>query len=189
MNLFLDKLCDTYSLSKASAQTLLEKMELIVIHKGEFIVREGERNNNLYILKHGICRAFRYNDGEEVTMWFAMEGELVCPVWGYVANTASQENIEVEDETEAYVLSKERIDELCATSLEMSNIIRTLFERQLYIVEEYLLFWADNMSAKQRYVTIMKKEPDLLQRISLRKLASYLLITPQSLSRIRAELK
>ena len=88
-----------------------------------------------------------------------------------------------------YFISKSEIDKLCAESLELSNLLRKMFESHALIIENELMIFADYADSSDRYLAIMKREPELLQRISLKKLASYLLITPQSLSRIRAGLK
>ena len=71
----------------------------------------------------------------------------------------------------------------------MENLIRTIFENHALWAENFLIFFADHVSAQQRYQAIMQKSPELLQQVSLKKLASYLYVTPQSLSRIRAGMK
>ena len=189
MKMFLDKLSKEYALSVEQIELLLAEMQPVAFRKGEFVVREGERNSHLYILKSGVWRNFSINDGEEMTLWFASMGEFVFPVWGYAYNQPSKTTIEVESDSEAYAISKQRIDELCATSLTMANLIRTVFEHHAFWMENFLLFFADNVSAQQRYLAIMQKNPEILQHVSLKKLASYLFVTPQSLSRIRAMLR
>lgn len=185
----IDKLSKEYALSVEQIELLLAEMQPVTFRKGEFVVREGERNTHLYILKSGVWRNFRMNDGEEMTLWFASQGEFVFPVWGYAYDQPSKTTIEVEWDSEAFAISKQRIDELCATSLIMANLVRTVFEHHAFWMENFLLFFADNVSAQQRYLAIMQKNPEILQQVSLKKLASYLYVTPQSLSRIRATLR
>lgn len=185
----IDKLSKEYALSVEQIELLLAEMQPVTFRKGEFVVREGERNTHLYILKSGVWRNFRMNDGEEMTLWFASQGEFVFPVWGYAYDQPSKTTIEVEWDSEAFAISKQRIDELCATSLIMANLVRTVFEHHAFWMENFLLFFADNVSAQQRYLAIMQKNPEILQQVSLKKLASYLYVTPQSLSRIRAMLR
>ncbi len=189
MEAYKEKLCQEYALSPQQAEELLSKMEVIHFKKGDFVVREGERNTNLYIIKSGLWRCFRMNDGEEVTLWFAAEGECVFPIWGYTNAGASKTFIEAENESLAYYLPKKSVDELCANSLTMANTIRTIFENHALWVENFLLFFADHNNAAQRYQALIERFPDLLQQVPLKKMASYLFITPQSLSRIRAKLK
>ena len=186
---YKDKLNREYALTAVQLENLIAEMQPVHFDKGTFVVCEGERNDHLYILKSGVWRNFRMNDGEEMTLWFASEGEFVFPVWGYAYNEPSKTTIEVEADSEGFAISKKRINELCATSLDMANLFRTVFEHHAFWMENFLLFFADNVSAEQRYLAIMQKSPELLQQVSLKKLASYLYVTPQSLSRIRAGLR
>ena len=64
-----------------------------------------------------------------------------------------------------------------------------MFEHHSMIMENYLLFFADNQSAEERYLSLLKNHPELLNQVALKKLASFLFVTPQSLSRIRAGLR
>ena len=189
MESFKDKLCKEYALTLEQADLLLSEMDLVEFKKGDYVVREGERNTNFYILKSGVWRSFRMNDGEEMTLWFASEGDCVFAIWGYTNDNVSQTTIEIEADSSALVISKSRIDELCHQSIEMANLIRTIFENHALWAENFLIFFADHVSAQQRYQAIMQKSPELLQQVSLKKLASYLYVTPQSLSRIRAGMK
>lgn len=186
---YKEKLSKEYALSIEQIERLLDEMTSINFRKGEFVVSEGERNNHLYILKSGVWRNFRLNEGEEMTLWFASLGEFVFPVWGYAYDEPSKTTIEVEADSEAFMISKKRINELCSESLEMANLFRTVFEHHAFWMENFLLFFADHVSAQQRYLAIMQKSPEILQSVSLKKLASYLFVTPQSLSRIRAGLR
>lgn len=189
MEQYISKLCEIYALSEHEVQILIGQMESVTFQKGDFVVREGERNSNLHLIKSGIWRASRNNDGNEFTLWFACEGEFVFQIWGYTRNSASKEFIESETDSEAMVISKRQLDDLCGSSIEIANVVRKLFEQHALLMENYLLFFADNIGAEERYLTLLKKSPDVVQQVPLKKLASYLFITPQSLSRIRAGLK
>ena len=159
----IDKQSKEYALTVEQIEVLLDERQAVTFRKGEFVVREGERNTHLYILKSGVWRNFRMNDGEEMTLWFASQGEFVFPVWGYAYDQPSKTTIEVEWDSEAFAISKQRIDELCATSLIMANLVRTVFEHHAFWMENFLLFFADNVSAQQRYLAIMQQNPEILQ--------------------------
>ena len=83
------------------------------------------------------------NDGEEMTLWFASEGDCVFAIWGYTNDGISQTTIEIEAESSALVVSKNRIDELCHKSIEMANLIRTIFENHaLCSIKFYTIYQA-----------------------------------------------
>ena len=77
MERFIEKCCANYSLHKEDVNLLLSTMEYKSFKKGDFLVREGGTNNNLCIIKSGVLRAFRNNDGEDISVWFASEGEVL----------------------------------------------------------------------------------------------------------------
>lgn len=166
----ISKMCGLYSLDEASARRF-------VGHMRPFEVRRG------------IVRSFIYRDGEPQTVWFAAEGEFVMQIWGYVRCGASRENIEAVTDCELLAISKVEIDRLCNESLEFSNIVRRLFEGHAAMMEDFTLFFMLNASAEERYLALMRKAPDIMQQVSLKTLASYIAVTPQSLSRIRARLR
>ena len=81
------------------------------------------------------------------------------------------------------------MEALFAHSIEMANFGRKIFEREILSVDASTLAYGAPPTAKERYLTLMEENPELLQDVPLKYLASYLYITPQSLSRIRAGLR
>ena len=71
----------------------------------------------------------------------------------------------------------------------MANFGRRIFEREILSVDSSTVAYGTPPTAKERYMTLMEENPELLQDVPLKYLASYLYITPQSPSRIRAGLK
>lgn len=88
----------------------------------------------------------------------------------------------------AYCIPGSTLNNLYASSLGLANLGRQLMERQLLSLENWLIS-AGSPKAKERYLTLIKEHSELLQNVPLKHIASYLWITPQSLSRIRREMK
>ena len=70
MDAFIQKFCEKYSLPIALSLQLLDNMEKFTFHKGDFLVQEGGRNSNFYIVSKGIWRGHYLNDGVDVSVWF-----------------------------------------------------------------------------------------------------------------------
>lgn len=181
------KIMSRLSASEQEIQTLLENAEKQSFAHKDIIVHEGETNSNLYIITQGIWRAFTFKEGSEVTLWFASEGEIAFSTWGYAANTPSRLNLEVVTDSEAYCLTKSKLEELYNSSLQLANLGRKILENFMLEVE---VSWLDsyNRTAFERYVMLLQKQPEIIQYVPLKHIASYLGITAQSLSRIRAQL-
>lgn len=187
MDAFIQKFCDRYSLPVALCLQLLGEMEKFTFRKGDLLVQEGGRNSNFYIISKGIWRAHYLNDGVDISVWFASEGEVVFSSWGYIENTPSLVSIEAMCDSELYGISKAKLEALYDSSTDLANFGRRLFEQQFLSLESWLIS-GGSPRAKERYLTLLEENPELLQYVPLKHIASYLWITPQSLSRIRAEL-
>ena len=185
METFEEKFRNRYQLSEADASALLSHMEEVRFKKKEVIVQEGTKNTNLYLIKEGIWRGHYLKDGVDTSIWFASKGEAAFSVWGYVDNSYSQLSIEAMSDSIAYCISKAALNELYSTSIGLANLGRRLMEHQLLTTENWLIS-AGSPRAKERYLTLIKETPELLLHVPLKYIASYLWITPQSLSRIRA---
>lgn len=187
MDAFVQKFCEKYSLPITASLQLLAKMEKLHFRKGDFLVQEGERNSNFYIISKGIWRGHYLNDGVDVSVWFASEGEAIFSSWGYIENTPSLVSIEAMCDSELYGISKAKLESFYASSAELANFGRRLFEQQFLGLENWIIS-GGSPRAKERYLTLLEENPELLQYVPLKHIASYLRITPQSLSRIRAGL-
>ncbi|WP_462431170.1 Crp/Fnr family transcriptional regulator [Bacteroides nordii] len=185
METFEEKFQNRYQLSEADISALLSHMEEVRFKKKEVIVQEGTKNTNLYLIKEGIWRGHYLKDGVDTSIWFASKGEATFSVWGYADNSYSQISIEAMSDSIAYCISKTALNELYSTSIGLANLGRRLMEHQLLTTENWLIS-AGSPRAKERYLTLIKETPELLLHVPLKYIASYLWITPQSLSRIRA---
>ncbi|WP_294473949.1 Crp/Fnr family transcriptional regulator [uncultured Bacteroides sp.] len=187
MDAFIKKLCERYKVSETDVQTLLDCMEIVHFKKKAPIVREGTKNSNLYFIIKGIWRAYYFKDGVDTTIWFASEGEAAFSVWGYADNAQSMINIEAMCDSTAFCISRTALNQLFSSSIGLANLGIRLMNHQLLMQENWLIS-SGSPRAKERYLTLIKETPELLQYVPLKHIASYLWITPQSLSRIRAEI-
>ena len=162
------KVMERFSISEQAMQLLLESAEMMSFVPKDIIVHEGEINTNMYILSKGIWRAYTFKDGTEDTFWFAVESEIALPVWGYTSGSPSLYTIEAVTESEAYI--GRRILENFMLEIETSWL--SSYKR----------------TAIERYAILLDKQPEIIQSVPLKYIASYLGVTAQSLSRIRAKL-
>ncbi|WP_308762653.1 Crp/Fnr family transcriptional regulator [uncultured Bacteroides sp.] len=187
MKTFSEILHEKYGLSASESEQLLAQMERLTYRKGEHIVREGERNSSLYLVAQGIWRGHYLRDGVDISLWFASEGDTLFSSWSYVADRPSLTSIEAMSDSTVFRISKQKMETFFASSIAFANIGRIIFERQFLDMENWMIN-GGAAQAKQRYLALLEQNPELLQHVPLKHIASYLMITPQSLSRIRAGL-
>lgn len=180
-----DILGNIYSMPEDSVQKLVAKMKKLSFVKGDRILQAGKVERNIFFVEKGIVRAYLPLDGKDITFWIGMEGAAVVSLKSYVCNEPGYETVECVEDTVVYVLQREVLDELFGQDIYIANWGRRFAENEFLQAEEKflpLLF----TNATQRYEMLLKRQPYLLQCIPLEHLASYLGITPVSLSRIRA---
>lgn len=187
MTSFLEKFSHKYNLPQAACERLLGRMERLSFRKGDCVVRQGERNADLYLVSRGIWLGHYLHNGADISLWFAGEGEAIFSTRSYVADRPSQITIEAMCDAELYAISRADLEDFFSGSVEAANFGRRLFEEQFLDLENWLLA-GGAPRAEERYRTLLEENPELLRIVPLKHIASYLWITPQSLSRIRARI-
>lgn len=166
---------------------LLQITTVKELKKGDTLISKGERCNDIFFIDSGLLRGYYYNDEEkEITHWFAREGEFATSFYAFITRTASLEYIEALEDCELVQLAYSKLQHLYATFPETERIGRLLTEAY-YIKLEGRLLGLQFTTAKERYDSLLGENPSLIQRAPLGYIASYLGITQETLSRIRAK--
>lgn len=156
---------------------------------GEIYVQAGDMHKKVAHIKSGLMRAYIINeDGEEITMFFRKEDHQIAPYDCIFANKPSRMFIEAFEETTLYEIDHERLQEFMKRHPQYEKA-RMHFHQQLLMecftrLEDFII-----LPPLQRYQNFIKQNPDLVQRIPDKYIASVMGITPGSLSRIRKRIK
>lgn len=153
--------------------------------RGYILFHPDKTERNIYIIKQGIARATIEADGKEITIWFGQENDVILSANGYVNGKKGYETMELLEDSVLYKINLTSLAELYKTDLEICNWARQLIEKEFVRTEHHLISVL-SLSAAERYAQLQKEKHDMLQRIPLRHIASYLGISSEHLSRIRA---
>jgi CRP-like cAMP-binding protein len=169
-------------LSERLSSVLME----MKVKKKEYLVREGQISSNVYFVQKGLMRAYYINEeGEEITNWFMKEVDVIFSVESFLEQTPSEE----------YIMALEDLDLLYISHRELQSIYKELSEFNYHgrvLTEKYyMLSIRRERSLKkktpmERYQLLLEQEPHLLTRAPLQYIATYLGMTPEKLSKIRA---
>ena len=175
-----------YSLPEDSIQSLLTNVTKMIYPKGSHLIEAGVVESDIFFVAQGLVRAYIPMEGRNITFWIGTEGATVVSLKSYVNNEPGYETVECMENTIIYILKRSVLESLFLQDINIANWGRKFAEMEFLQTEERfipLLF----TTAAERYEELLKKQPHLFLRIPLECLASYLGITPVSLSRIRAK--
>lgn len=185
----IDAIIDNvYMLPEKSKDRLKENISEAAYARGHFLFKANKISSDIYFIREGIVRAYAETADSEVTFWFGKEGDTVISMKSYVYDQKGYENIQLLEPCKLYKMKTEDLRKLFLEDIHIANWGRRFAEQELIKVEERLIF-RQCRTAMERYKELMATDPELLQRVQLGHIASYLGMTQVSLSRIRAELK
>lgn len=176
-----------YAMPDASFDKLQRCLTEVSYPKGFRVLERGKVEKNIFFIKKGIVRAYTSVDGKEITFWFGKEGATIVSLKGYVNDEPGYETMELMEDSVLYKLERKQLKELFLDDLHIANWGRRYAEMELLATEERLISMLSAI-ASERYKELLEKEPDLLQRLPLGSIATYLGVTQASLSRIRAKI-
>lgn len=189
MKIFEETIAERYNLEIDVTREFLAHFRMVEADKNSILIEKGGFNDNFYIIRKGILRAYVPVDGGEQTLWFGYPSQAIFDVWCYHNGAHSPISIEAVMPCELYYIPKAEIEALCGVSLPMCNLVRKIFIGHATESEESFTSLFECDRGMERYLSILKRHPELLQNVPLKKLASYIHLAPQSLSRIRAQVK
>lgn len=173
-------------LPEESKELLKSKLTEVHFPKGFILLRANKVESGIYFIRKGIVRAYAYQNDNEITFWFGSEGQAVISMRSYVEGLPGYEDIELLEDCELLELKMSDLKSLFQTDIHIANWGRRFAERELIRTEERLIS-RQFRTAQERYAALIETNPDLLKRVQLGYIASYLGITQVSLSRIRAK--
>ena len=185
--LTLDQCLDkVYPFSPPTKELMKSCFKLSEFPAKTVLIKEGEISKKLYFIAKGCLRSYYEQKVKEVTLWFGNEGDFFTCFRSMINNEPGHENIFLSEDCAFYEISSDTFKKLAKENQEVNNFYTK-------VMEESYLYWENRVmmllffTAKERYANLMQKSPFVLQRFSLSQIASYLGITQETLSRIRAE--
>lgn len=174
-----------YPVKESSLAQLFSKMKRLELPKKHLLIRGGIRDRHVYFIEKGFARSYCLKDGKEITIWFSREGDITFAMNDLYHNEAGYEYVELLEDCELYAIPINDLNRLYETNIEIANWGRVIHQECLLYTDQHHINRL-YMPAKERYDRLLQELPDVIHRANLSYIASYLGITPQHLSRLRA---
>ncbi|MEM9985472.1 MAG: Crp/Fnr family transcriptional regulator [Bacteroidota bacterium] len=174
------------SATPEEVETVINGFEPRPVAKGEWLLQQGEVCRSLYFLETGLVMFSSYQEGEQVSKFFTEPPYLFTAQQSFLYQFPAQEGIICLEDCSLWEMTSKLAMELLAQAF-WANFIRKITQEVQYNTEQLYLAM-QNQTAEDRYREMLSHQADLIQRVPLKFLASYLGVAPQSLSRIRKKI-
>lgn len=152
--------------------------------KGDYVIRQGQVEQSLYLIVSGAVRVFHVTEFEEQTIRFGYQGSMITSLSSFITGNPSELYMEALRKTTLRVVLRKRLFEIVDESTEnkslyiklLEGLVVQQMEREIDLLTE---------SPTKRLQRVLDRSPNLFQEIPLKYIASYLRMTPETLSRIR----
>lgn len=181
----LEKLLLDNLIKKTQRERILQSFRKINLDKESRFIEQGQIAKKIGLVESGILIFIQTDEAGKFSVCdFAVEGEWVTQYQSVSQQTPSPLSIIALEPSIIHVITYEKISKLNKDVIEFDRLTRTIIEKKFFDVIDRS-HNLQSLSASERYESVLKNQPYLLQRVPQYYLASYLGITPQSLSRLR----
>ncbi len=162
--------------------------ECRLLKKDQMLLREGASCDVWGFVNSGLLRIYSHkSSGEEYTNWFLKEGEFFSEFVSFFKQAPSLENFMALEDTEILIVSAATLQKLIDRYPVFDKFVRLVYQEIIVTIKEDMLHKI-RLNAQDRYLFFMQTRPEIVRRVSLKYIASYIDITESTLSRIRRKI-
>ena len=184
----LQKISKIQPLSSPLIDRLAQATRQVTLPKKTMLLSQGKICDKVYFIDKGVARAFYYKDSQDITSWIMKEDDWIISVHSFYGQRPSYENIELLEDSTLTSLDYADLQSIYKDFPEFNFIGRVLTE-YYYALSEERAFSLRLQSVKDRFESFMTAHAEIFNRVPLKYIASYLGMTPETLSRLRAKVK
>jgi len=180
---FLNQYAD---FSDIEVESIASKFKNRSIKKNSYLLNQGETCKDLVFVQKGCLRLYYLREDIEVSVWFAFPQSSAIEIYSFISESPSNYFLQAVEDTDVFYLPKAELFKLYNHQPKMQEMMRKFWEDViLNLIKRFTALQTD--SAEKRYLELLKK-PDYLATIPQKYLASFIGVTPTSLSRIRKQI-
>ncbi|HMF73899.1 MAG TPA: Crp/Fnr family transcriptional regulator [Flavitalea sp.] len=173
-------------LSDIELEDITNKFKRKVVKKNSYLLRQGDTCKDLVFVQTGCLRLYYLKDGVEVSVWFAFQQSSAIEIYSFISENPSNYFLQAIEDSEVLYLPKAELNKLYQNQPKMHEMMRNFWEDViLNLINRFTALQKD--SAEKRYLDLLNR-PTYLEKIPQKYLASFIGVTPTSLSRIRKQI-
>lgn len=175
---------DIYPMSSDLQDYIAKHLKVRELKKRELLLKNGRINSFGSFLNSGLLHCYHIDNDRKITSWFLHEKKIAISGQSFFSQKPSIECIEALEPCELYYLKYDELQIAYKTFLELNYIIRVLVEKYYMLKEEHT-YQLQARATKERFEWFTTTFPDLILRVPMRYIATFLGVTEETLSRIR----
>lgn len=175
-----------YKLPETSLNKFKEFVEERKYRKGTHLYKQNARATKIYFVKQGLVRAYARRGTHKITFWLGSDGDLAFPIQSVFAGAEEYASIDLIEDSVIYEIDIAKLYELYKTDINIANWGRRYAEFACITAERQFIERQFKTSL-ERYRELLTTHPDIIRRVPLGIIASYIGTTQVNLSRIRAK--
>jgi len=164
--------------------SILEVFHFVTIPKNQFLVEEGNICPYFCFIESGILQHSITVEGEEKTTYLALKNTATSALKSFKNRIPSRKNIKAISDCSLWVITFEHFNDLLKNNKAFYMYYYGLIENQIFLIDDYRIDLLIR-SPEERYKKILMNDPELVQKVPLHYLASFLGISARHMSRIR----
>ncbi|MEI6436701.1 MAG: Crp/Fnr family transcriptional regulator [Bacteroidota bacterium] len=184
---FKNYLTQVITIDNKSFDMSIEYLKIERICKGEYFVKDGQVCSKIAYIHEGLFRIYYLKDGIEINTCFCNEDSITSSFNSFINHIPSNENIQALENSVVVTLSFENLEKLYLESPIWQTISRLLTEKECLRLSDRASSLSFE-SAMEKYKNLLKYQPEIIQRASVQHIASYIGVSRETLSRIRAKI-
>ncbi|MCG9876009.1 MAG: Crp/Fnr family transcriptional regulator [Leptospiraceae bacterium] len=185
MNNLINFLSNFQDLGESEIQEFASLTSLVRYKKNEIIIKSGEIVSKIGFVESGILRSFFIKDGSEITQDFFTEKDILALMRSFLHQQPSVMSYQALQESTIYYISYESLQMMYTKSEKFLNLGRKILEHLLILYEDRVSRML-TMNPEERFLNLVQTMPTIVNSANQKYIASFLGITPESLSRIKA---
>lgn len=174
------------AVSEESWLILRDSLKELNVKKGTYLLKEDEVCNSIFFISSGFCKSFYNKDAKEINTAFYFENDFLTNIISLKNGEKSKYSIKACEDSKVIKFDKSILLDVYKKSQEIESFGRKILELIVEKQEEHIDTFK-LLSPTQRYENLILKQPNILKRVSLTQISSYLGISRETLSRIRGK--
>jgi CRP-like cAMP-binding protein len=172
-------------LNDNAAEQLASILVRTELKKNEILLREGDISDQMYFVQSGLIRQYYYKNERDLTEHLACENNIFINIESYLLHEPTSLMIEALEPTVLYGIPYRQLSILMEEYRDIGVLYRRFMELILIGIQQKIDSFRFE-TANERYYRLLKERPEIVKRAPLVHIASYLLMSPETLSRIRS---